>query len=74
LTAALSAVTAAVVGVVLNLAVWFAVHAFSPSPGVIDGLMVILSAAAFIALTRFKLVVVTVVLAGGVIGLARHFI
>jgi chromate transporter len=34
---ALSAITAAVVGVVLNLGVWFAVHAFFPGSGKLSG-------------------------------------
>ena len=65
---ALSAVTAAVVGVVLNLAVWFALHVIHPSEG-IDWFAVGLGLAALIAMLRWKLGVISVVLAGGVIGL-----
>ena len=43
----LSAVTAAVVGVVLNLAVWFAGHVFVPAPGQIDWIAVAISVLAF---------------------------
>ncbi|HEX8126434.1 MAG TPA: chromate efflux transporter [Allosphingosinicella sp.] len=69
LAGALSAITAAVVGVVLNLAVWFALHyLFSdvvrsgygllslevPRPASIDPAAALLSAAALIAMFRFK--------------------
>ena len=75
LTHALSAVTAAVVGVVLNLAVWFGVQVFFPR-GVradvtaVDWFAVGVGAVAFVALQRFKVGVVGVVLASGVLGLA----
>jgi chromate transporter len=51
---ALAAVTAAVVGVVLNLAVWFGWQVFHPRPGVIDWFAVALAVAAFAALQRWK--------------------
>jgi chromate transporter len=73
LGAALTAVTAAVVGVVLNLAVWFGLHVFFPQgmrSGRIDGFAVALGAVAFVAMWRWKVGVVTVVLASGALGLA----
>jgi chromate transporter len=69
LNAALSTITAAVVGVVLNLAVWFALHTLFadvretivgplrllvPTLATIDWLALALSAVAFLALFRFK--------------------
>lgn len=69
LSAALSGITAAVVGVILNLAVWFALHtlfgevderhAFAmvlqvPVPATLNLASLILSAAALLALFRFK--------------------
>jgi chromate transporter len=66
---ALSAITAAVVGVILNLAVWFAIHVFHPAPRATDWFAIILAAAAFIAMLRWKIGIVTVVLTGGIIGL-----
>jgi chromate transporter len=66
----LSAVTAAVVGVVLNLAIWFALHVMFPKEG-IDWFAIVLGLAALIAMLRWKLGVIPVVLAGGVIGLLR---
>ena len=79
LTCALSAVTAAVVGVVLNLAVWFGWHVVRPTgdaanvAGVIGGtdwFVVAVGVGAFAAMQRWKLGVIPVVLASGVLGLA----
>ena len=69
LTMALSAVTAAVVGVVLNLAVWFALHLIFPGSGVVDWFAIVLAAAAFIGLTRWQWDIVPVVLGAGLVGL-----
>jgi len=73
LTAALSGITAAVVGVVLNLAVVFGVAVIWPQGSVSETnwLAAALSVLAFIALYRFKFDVLWVVLAGSVIGLGR---
>ncbi|HTO03030.1 MAG TPA: chromate transporter, partial [Opitutus sp.] len=68
ISAALGAVTAAVVGVVLNLAVWFGWQTFRPAD-VVDWFAVIVGIAAFIALQRFQASVVAVVLASGALGL-----
>jgi chromate transporter len=68
LSMTLSAVTAAVVGVILNLAVWFALHVIHPKEG-IDWFAIILGLAALIGMVRWKLGVIAVVLAGGAIGL-----
>jgi chromate transporter len=70
LETALAAVTAAVVGVMLNLAVWFALQAAWPAGGPIDGFVVLVAALAFLALERFKAGIVPVILAGGVAGFA----
>jgi chromate transporter len=72
LGAALSAITAAVVGVILNLAIWFALHTLFhevvrvpglalelPVPSSIDPWFLVLSAAAMLALFRFKSGMVT---------------
>jgi chromate transporter len=64
----LSAVTAAVVGVILNLAIWFALHVMFPNRG-IDWFAIALGLAALIAMLRWKLGVIAVVLAGGLVGL-----
>lgn len=73
LTAALSGITAAVVGVILNLALVFGLAVIWPR-GLASGLdwfALVLSAAAFVALYRFKADVLWVVLAGGLSGLAK---
>jgi chromate transporter len=56
LGAALTAVTAAVVGVILNLGVKFSEHALWPgTAGGLDGFVAVMAVAAFIALQYFKL-------------------
>jgi chromate transporter len=69
LSAALSTITAAVVGVILNLAVRFALHVLHPTPGVFDWFALALSVAAFIGMIRWKWDIIPVVLGGGVAGL-----
>ena len=69
LSSTLSAVTAAVVGVILNLAVWFAVHVITPTAGTIDWFAVVVSVVAFVGLTRWKWNVIPVVLGSGALGL-----
>ena len=73
LTSALSGVTAAVVGVILNLALVFGLAVILPQgwQGEINWFAAVMSLAAFIALYRLKVDVLWVVLAGGVIGLGR---
>jgi chromate transporter len=70
LNCALSAITAAVVGVILNLAVWFALGVLRPSGGAIDWFAVTISAGAFAGLQWRKWNVVLVVLASSVLGVA----
>jgi chromate transporter len=69
LNAALSAVTAAVVGVILNLAVWFGQHVLFPQPRTIDWFAIVVALIAFVGLWRFKWNVIPVVLGAGVLGL-----
>ncbi len=70
-TAPLTAITAAVVGVIVNLAVFFALHVFWPDgmEGRFDWFSVLVSVAAFVALLRYKAGVVSVILACGAAGL-----
>jgi chromate transporter len=69
-TAPLTGITAAVVGVILNLAVFFAWHVFWPQgfAGHFDIISVIISLSAFWALFRYKVGVITVIAACGAIG------
>jgi chromate transporter len=69
LTTALSAVTAAVVGVVLNLAVWFGLHVVFPAANTVDWFAAFVGAVAFIGMTKWKWNIIPVVLGAGLIGL-----
>src|SRR5712691_9134760 len=88
LNGALSAITAAVVGVVLNLAIWFALHtvfrevmpvhgyglAFDmPVLTSVDLWALGLSVAAIIAIFRFKVGMITTLLACSAVGIILHF-
>ncbi|NKC16029.1 MAG: chromate efflux transporter [Gammaproteobacteria bacterium] len=85
LSAALSAITAAVVGVILNLAVWFGVHVLfkevttlpvagleilAPQWTSLDLPALVLAIIAAIALLRLHIGVVWTVIGGGVLGIA----
>jgi chromate transporter len=87
LAAGLSAITAAVVGVVLNLAAWFAVHTMfhetlpvrayglafdAPVPASVDVGAVLLSVAATVAVFRFKAGMIPTLAAICVAGLALY--
>jgi chromate transporter len=76
LTSALSGVTAAVVGVVLNLALVFGAAVIWPDgpAGGTQWLALVMSAAAFALLYRYRVDVLWVVLAGGAVGLAARLI
>jgi chromate transporter len=71
-TAPLTAISAAVVGVILSLALFFAMHVFMPNQSalIIDWLAVALAIMAFIALFRFKLSIIKLILLYAVLGLA----
>ena len=71
-TAPLTAITAAVVGVVVNLAVFFAYHVLWPTglSGHFEWPAALIGVAAALALFRFKAGVIPVVLASGLLGLA----
>jgi chromate transporter len=69
LTSALSTVTAAVVGVILNLAVWFGVHVIFPATGNVDWFAFAVCAIAFVGMLGWKWNIVPVVLSSGLVGL-----
>jgi len=87
ISAALSAITAAVVGVVLNLALWFALHVVFrevrmfdlfggigpdlPVLGSIDWRAAVLAAAAMVAMLRFKAGMIPTLAGCAVAGVAR---
>jgi chromate transporter len=68
ITSTLSAVTAAVVGVILNLAVWFGVHVLFPANGSIDWFAAAVSTVAFVGMIRWKWGVIPVILGAGILG------
>ena len=68
-SAPLSAVTAAVVGVIINLAVFFATNVLWPNGGDLDLIATVIGVAAFVALFRFKISIMSVIAACAVIGL-----
>lgn len=89
LSAALNGITAAVVGVILNLAVWFALHTLFgrvderhayvlvlqvPAPASINIPSLVLSVAAAIAILRFKISMISILLACSLAGGAVHFL
>jgi chromate transporter len=71
-TAPLTGITAAVVGVIVNLAVFFAYHVLWPQglAGPFEWASAVIGLAAAVALFRFKVGVIPVVLGAGVAGLA----
>jgi chromate transporter len=71
LAAPLTAITAAVVGVILNLAVFFALHTFwQEKTQQLNIAGLIIAGLAFIALTKFKANTLVVIIASGLVGLA----
>jgi len=73
LTTALSAITAAVVGVVMNLAVWFGVHILLPKNEPFNWFAAIVGMVAFLGMWRWKWGVIPVVLASALLGLIYKF-
>jgi chromate transporter len=74
LTAALSAITAAVVGVILNLAVWFGVHVLFPGGGPINWFGIGVCLVAFAGMVRWKWDIIPVVLGAGALGVLHRFV
>lgn len=89
ISGALSAITAAVVGVVLNLAVWFTLHTLfhattpvalgpirfdAPVLASIDLWAALLAAAAIVAVFRFRAGMITTLLASSLAGMALYLL
>ncbi len=87
LSGALTAVTAAVVGVILNLAIWFAIHVMfrstrqvggfgvsvdAPVPASLDAWSLIVALAAAVAIFRFKLSMIPTLAASCAAGVVLH--
>jgi len=86
-SAALSGITAAVVGVVLNLTVWFALNVlfarvdtlrwngirlYVPDPASLDWAALVLAAAAIVAMLRFKIAMIVTLAAAAGVGALYH--
>jgi chromate transporter len=90
LSAALSAITAAIVGVILNLAIWFSLHTLFakvaevhaglhlrlqvPDPATLDAASLALAVGAALAVFRFKAGMIPTLAACSAIGVAMHFL
>jgi chromate transporter len=72
-TAPLTGITAAVVGVVVSLAVFFAQHVFFDG-GAPDWIAIVLAAAALVALVRWKIGLIPVILGCGAAGLCYRLL
>jgi chromate transporter len=75
-TAPLTGITAAVVGVVINLAVFFAWHVLWPEgfDGRFEWFSALIGAAAFVALFRYKAGIMTVIAACALLGLGYSLV
>ena len=74
LAAPLTAITAAVVGVILNLACFFALHTFwQEKTQQLNIAGLIIASLAFIALTKFKVNTLLVIVSSGLIGLVLGY-
>ena len=80
-TAPLTAITAAVVGVIINLAVFFAWHTFwphateaAPFTGPFDAIPVVIAVVSFIALWKYKVDIMKVIGVCALFGLVYSFI
>ena len=74
LTTALSAITAAVVGVVMNLAVWFGMHILLPKNEAFNWFAAVVGIVAFVGMWRWKWNIVYVVLGSGLLGFLFKFV
>jgi chromate transporter len=68
LNAALSSVTAAVVGVILNLAVWFGLHVLWPGGKTVDVYAIAVALIAFVGMMKWKWGVIPLVFSAGLLG------
>ena len=72
LNSALSGITAAVVGVILNLALWFGFSVLFPVPGQLEWIATGLFAAALLAIARYQLNVIILIPLAGLAGVLLH--
>jgi chromate transporter len=70
---ALAAITAAVVGVIFNLAIWFALQVLFPGGHAVDWFAVVISIIAFVGLWKWQWNLMAVVFTSGFLGWIWHF-
>ena len=68
LSSSLSSITAAVVGVVLNLAVWFGIQVLFPTEGGLNWFAAVIGAAAFLAIQWLNMGMLPVIAVSGLLG------
>jgi chromate transporter len=68
ISSALSGITAAVVGVVLNLAVWFGMDLIFPETGRVNGFAIVLGILSFTAMQWLKIGMIWVIAVSGIAG------
>ncbi|MBN9693786.1 MAG: chromate efflux transporter [Verrucomicrobia bacterium] len=69
----LSTITAAVVGVVLNLAVWFGLHLLMPQPGQFEVYSAVVAVVAFVGLQYRKWPMIPVILGSALLGMVYRW-
>jgi len=69
LTTALSAITAAVVGVVMNLAVWFGMHILLPKNEPFNWFAAVVGILVFFGMWKWKWGIIPVIIGAGILGL-----
>ncbi|MBI5585036.1 MAG: chromate efflux transporter [Deltaproteobacteria bacterium] len=74
LSAVLSAITAAVVGVVLNLAVWFGIQVLFPAPGEVYWFGIVIGGASFAVFQWLRVGMITIIISAGAIGLLGRLV
>jgi chromate transporter len=74
LSAALSSITAAVVGVVLNLAVWFGLQILLPQGGSFNLFAALVGLGAFAAIQQFKIGIIPVIAAAAGLGVLWYHV
>jgi chromate transporter len=74
LSTALSTVTAAVVGVIFNLAVWSGIHVLKPQDASLDIFAILIALVTLVGLLRWKWNLIVVVIGAGAVGLLRALV
>jgi chromate transporter len=74
LSSALTSITAGVVGVVLNLTVWFGLYVIFPESGSVNWFAVVLGILSFVSMQWLKIGMIPVILLSGIAGIVWHLL